>query len=485
MEVLPKFKVHSANLWDYLPDMPYLPDAADRESVLTRAKKSGHEHRIQIWDYFFRPQAKHVGIPIRQELKELEERTARTEESATHELENYLKRISDLESELLSEQAKAEVQLKSIADSITKRETDAGNALKTTGTLWLGAAILAALWAVGTDSGCLAFLLVPASLVGSILGISQLLQGQKICDPKRIQGLIETAQKGVVDALAQFKAKTDSKIADLDKRCAECRSILNRLVPHLRARLKELRDLLQQLLDQIPPSPTPEQVETWLKADLETLIDAGARQLGVHLEQIRELYNGNNPIILQGPAELQGVDEIPVLCVRRQKYMFARRLGRLASEGRKLYQHYGIFCAEFLFISEMALGRFSVYYDFIRGEVLNERAPLQHFADVVVLEMRREFREVEIGGRRIEILHAPSLRLSLKDGDEIYITLPNGEYFEAIGAEGFDHEEGGEDASQIANNAMAAIRQKIDQAKKNLEISELAKQAERRAHVTG
>jgi hypothetical protein len=126
------------------------------------------------------------------------------------------------------------------------------------------------------------------------------------------------------------------------------------------------------------------------------------------------------------------------------------------------------------------LARYSVFIDFIRGERVAERAPQQHFADVMQLDMRKEYRQILVDGKEVDLDKAPSMILSLGDGDRVTITLTSREYFAAVGA---SVSEGDDKAAQAAaDNAMKAIREQVNLAKRNLEVGEIArmKEAERK-----
>ncbi len=59
------FHPFSADLWDYIEDMPYMPSRVDRDAL----KAGGADQRVQIWDYFFRARPEDVGAPQRGEIQ--------------------------------------------------------------------------------------------------------------------------------------------------------------------------------------------------------------------------------------------------------------------------------------------------------------------------------------------------------------------------------------------------------------------------------
>jgi hypothetical protein len=475
MRDLPKFKAYPKLLWDYLPDMPYMPPAEDREHVLKRAKTVGQEHRIQIWDYFFRPRSEHVGIPIRMEISNLEADIPQLSDEASQVIHANRQRISNLEIERENKRKEIQARLLQKEKEITDQQRREGNAALTIGIGMAGASILAAMYLAAIEADCLWVLYIFLGLPLLFIGAMNVVRGWSILSLENIAKKVHKAQEELRKELENLESRIKSAIAAAEAACGDPQWVLDKLIPHLQSRLEEMLRQLQSVLDQIPTPPQAEVVEGWLQNDLEELIETGSRQLGVLPEQLKAEYDGENPIVLLGPAELQGASEIPPVCFKggRDRYLNARRIGRTNSGLR--FQHYGIFCAELLYITPAALGRFSVFFDFVRGESLSERAPLQHYADVVILEIRKEFREILIDGKQFEILHAPSIRLSLKSADQITITLPNDEYFQAAGLVNYVASASDYDASRTAENAMRAIRFKVDESKKKLEISDLSR----------
>jgi hypothetical protein len=481
MNTLPKFRDYSVDLWHYLPDMEsYMPPVEDRELVLRRSAVPGQEHRVRIWDYFFRPQPEDVGKPVRNEMAQLEADISRHTDEASQALQAIREKVSNLEQTRDRERRQIEADLLEKEKVILAAEKKEGNWLVASGSALAAASLLAAGYLVMEGAKNLWILYAIAGLPMLVFGAIRLAGGLGQLASENLANKVAQAQGSLRTRLEDLESRTREALASAYAESVDPEWLLDRLVPHLRSRLASLQSLLQSLLDQLPRPPMAEEVEYWLWQDLGLQIDEGAAHFGVHKEQLDYEYDGYNPIILLGPAELQGASEIPDICFKgeRNRYLMARRVGRFA--GGKRFQHYGIYCAELLYITGSTLGRFSVYFDFIRGYALRERAPLQHYADFVILEMRKEYREVDFWGRKIELFRFPSLHLSLKSSDRIIITLPSDEYFEAAGLTNFRPLQSDYDASRTADKAMRAIRQKVDQAKKNLEVSELVRQEQRR-----
>jgi hypothetical protein len=486
---LPTFKTHPTSLWDYLEDMAsYMPSKGDRERLQKAAQSRGQEHRVRIWDYFFRPRPEDVGKSVRSELSERWAEAASREAEGTQLLQQSLEALARLEQIWRNERDAVEAQLLSIQTDTAARETAQGRKTVLTGTTLAGGSLLAGALlylatagARGADAcapGCLFTLWFFVGIPAIIVGATMIHKGNRRLSANTIQALVASQQKSVRDSWAQ---RSPSLEADMDaerRRVAFAKEILDRLVPHLRSRIADLERLLRNLLDQLPPVPSVDEVETWLTADLKELRADGTEQLGIEGQTIN-LLNAENPFLISGPAEIQGTDFIPPTYggadLDRKKYLHARRFGN-ASDGRPV-RHYGVFYLELLFIAEAVLARYSVFFDFIRGERIRESAPQQHFADVVTMEMRKEYRQILIGNESVALEREPSMILTMNSGDVVAVTLPSKEYFDAVGA----GKAANFDATKAAESALRAITHRVKEAKKNLEVGQIArmKEAER------
>lgn len=492
---LPPFPSYSMRLWDYLGDMPYMPTASDRELLEKKAAANpSHAHRIRIWDYFFTPRPEDVGKPIQRELSELRVQAANQEAEGHQRLQQSRDALARLEQIRSDELSAVEAQLFAIETEMTARERSRARTRLTIGAIVGGGSAVVGfvilVLGIGASSmsledgcfaqlgaGCLSAVWVILGIPAIVIGASLAISGSRGLARDRIHAVVAGQQQRVRESWAARELVLNEAIESERTRAAYAQEILDRLVPHLRSRIAFLERSLQNLLLQLPPVPTVDEVESWLTDDIQDLLERGEEQLGVAGRTIH-LDGTKNPFLIRSPAEIQDPALIPPTYrgndPDRKKYLHARRFGKTA-DGRDV-QHYGVFHLELLFITGAVLARYSVFFDFIRGDRIGERAPQQHFADVVLLEMRREYREISIDGRPVVLEQAPSMILSLSSGDRIAITVPSPEYFHAVGADGVP---GDYDAYRAADSALRAITERVNEAKRNLEVGQLARMKEK------
>jgi len=292
--------------------------------------------------------------------------------------------------------------------------------------------------------------------------------------PASVQALIASRQKNIQDAWSRRSATLHSAMDAEWQRVTYAKEMIEILVPHIRARIAHLERLLADLRAQIRTPPTADEVHAWFLADQEKLKNYGEEQLAMtgDLVKVRTVGEKPEPLLITGPAEIQATDLIPPTYrgtdPDRTKYLYARKFEE-TTDGRTIPQ-YGVSYLEFLYIGEKMLGRFSVFFDFIRGERIRESAPQHHYADVVLLELRKEYRKILVidktGPVEVELETEPSMILTLKGGAPVTITVPSNEYFERVQKKG---PKPNYDATAAAQNALKAIAAKVKEAKQNLE----------------
>ncbi len=490
---LPTFPPYSTSLWDYLGDMPYMPSAGDREILKNKAAGNpAHERRVHIWDYFFRPQREDVGKPIQRELTERRKEAASQEAESKRRLRQSIDAFARLEKTRHDELAAVEAQLLSIQTETAAREKVQARKRLMTGAILGGGSLLIGFLTVLVDwvawssqsgadwneaAGCFTVTWVLLGIPAIIIGASLAYSGNRSLLPWSIEALVASQQKRVRDNWAQRDLALNGEMERERARAISEQEILDRLIPHLRSRIEFLERSLHELLDQLPPIPTVDEVDAWLLDDLQECREEGEEQLGVAGRTI-DVLGTKEPFRILGPAEIQEPALIPRMYSRStnpdgKNYLHARRFGTTA-DGRAV-QHYGVFHLELLFITSAVLARYSVFFDFIRGERVAERAPQQHFADVVQLEMRKEYRQILVDGKEVDLDRAPSMILSLSNGDRVAITLTSPEYFAAVGAAAAERNY---NATQVAENALKAITEKVNEAKRNLEVGQIARMKE-------
>jgi hypothetical protein len=478
---------HPTSLWECLDDMSaYMPSAKDRRKLKDDiAKNRAEEHRIRIWDYFFRPNPDHVGKSILRELSGLRAQVAQDVSEGTQRLEYSLNALAKLERTRQNELAAVNAQLHAIETQTEARENDRAQSAITFGSILAGASVAVLILLLGLRlvgaasekrdaamvfSGCFLGLWFLLGLPVTFIGLGIRISGQRKRAPERISALVVAQQKQIRDGWAHrelvLKGETEKHRAGE----AAARETLERAVPYQRSQIATLESRRQALLDEIPKPPTVGEVQTWLTNDIDELLAIGAEELGVVGQTIK--IGGQDQFVIRGPAEIQDPKLMPLTYGKdpdRKKYLHARRLGR--TDAGRPYQHYGVFSLEILYITGDVLARYSVLFDFIRGVRVRESAPQQHLADVVTTEMLREDRQIPVNGEMTDLERVPSMNLALNNGDRISITLATEQYFAALDVP----EAASNDAFETADNALKVITHCVKEAKKRLEVTKLAR----------
>lgn len=208
-------------------------------------------------------------------------------------------------------------------------------------------------------------------------------------------------------------------------------------------------------------------------------------RLGAHIRPVEDRDDElSNVFCIAAPAEIQGHEFIPRSYVAtpgsdRAKHLSARRYGSL-SDGRSADFH-AVYNVQFIIVADDVLASFRTTWDFVDGERRGEEARSQHYADVVAVQDYRGYREFQVsdpaGGapRTIFLDNAPTLKLSLTSSELFEVTWVSPEYFQKTHApEGFDTERLFLDPVPAAENAIKAVRQRVDTAKRKREWRDTA-----------
>jgi hypothetical protein len=470
---LPEFPEHPSRLWGYLDDMPYMPSARDRELLQRKAAATGQEHRVRIWDYFFRPRPEDVGKAVRREHEELRARAESTHAETTERLKTTRKRLADFEDGWRNESAAVNAELQRIEAETGSRERRRamkkiviGEIVGCSGVIFLTAQV----FLKALTCGSLGWLVViaPVVLVSDIAVRS----ARRRRTPEWIEACIAAEQQHVRDGWFPRDEALRRQIYDDRARVAADEEILDRLVPHLRMRIAKLETLFDSLLREIPTPPSETEVESWLVNDLLMLRKRGEDRHAMEGRTVA-FSKGENVFVIQAPAEIQDPASIPAAYrdhADRDKHLRARHIRPSATGGS--VEHHGVFSYDVIFIGDAVLARYSVLFDFIEGDPIRESAPRQHYADFVMVEMRHEFREIRATeSREPQPVMLPSMILALSNGDRVTITVTTSAYFDAV-KDGDAVDAGAVangDAYRVANDALKAITEKVYVAKQKLE----------------
>jgi len=474
MVELPKLDTrHPTSLWDYLVDMPYMPSKRDRERIEKLASERQQPRRVRIWDYFFRPRPDDVGKSVRAELRELQTLAALRESEGKQLLQQSSASFANFEQGWRSEHAVVEARLEEIRTNTASRERQgAWKAIVTGIALAMGSVYIGILYNLEKSPSCPFFLLFLLAFPVFVVGLVVFFAGRRRLSPEHIGSLVTSRQKAIQDVWGPRNSALQEAMNAERQRITYATEMLNDLVPHIQKRIAELENSLRHLILQIPPPPHIDVVQEWMEEELKAISEDGEDRLGIEGD-LAGLRSPDNPIQLTNPAEIQSTDLIPPSYVDsdRKKYLGARRFGTTSSD--RAVRHFGVFYIEHLFVGNKLLARYSVFYDFIRGERIRESAPQQHYADVVTMEMRNEYRKVVVfddhgNSREVELESEPSVILILKAGPPVTITLPSTEYYKEIGGGAVSNV----DATKAAETVLRAITFRVKEAKKNLEVGQ-------------
>jgi hypothetical protein len=389
------FHPFSADLWDYLEDLSYMPSRADRDALVA----SGDERRIQIWDYFFQVRPEDVGKPQRAEIQ-----AVRADLEA--EFQAFQQTVEQLASKLRS----AEQRLR--ADF--RRHLVIGLALLLAGVL-LAAGLMRASQPAGRILFCTGVLGLPGAFLLARAGWEAL-------------------------SLSRARGEKEAKVADL-------KAIQERQVRAARSRIKTLELQIETLKQQIPTPPHGSQMREWLNAALAELHQRSIEQTGLRsrlvsveeFSSIGDLMLYQNPIPVMGPGELQDEQLIPRNFARQvspdlNKHLSARRAYFLADE-RSVDVLYGVYFIKFIAVTEDMLATYSLFYDFITGKRSGESVTEQYYRDVVAITTTRETRHIMLGldsEEYILVEDAPTFTIYLAGTEERTVTFVNEHYFYEI-----------------------------------------------------
>ncbi len=121
---LKHFPIYSPDIWDYLHDMPYMPDRYDRDRLVKAAETDPSKvKRVRLWDYFFRINFNDVGKPQKKELAILENEVAK----AQRYVSDRAKKLNKKRDRSINELEKLETALEQYQQRMQFLETEISN----------------------------------------------------------------------------------------------------------------------------------------------------------------------------------------------------------------------------------------------------------------------------------------------------------------------------------------------------------------------
>jgi hypothetical protein len=430
----------SNDVWDYVDKLPDMPSRADRD----RPRNQGDKKRIQLWDYFFRPNPNDLCMGERDEVASLHDQISRATQERDDKIAGYEREIADKE--------------RRIAQLKRKR--------RRRGFIWWGLAILVAIGGAIIETN--------TSYYGDYSGVS-------------LAAAAPFVLFGLIAFLRIPGAGRDEKkeIEELREQIEQAREDFEKKKKGFEKRIEELEAHIKMIVGQLPTPPADEQVLKWLQEDLAALRthSVEATGLGTRLVDIRfegedgSVSTADNPIVILGPGELQDPDSMPhafEASEDKDRHLRARR--EVSTDGRGFEVLYGIYYLEYVLVADDMLATCGFFYDFITGDTAAECVTEQYYTDVVAIAMIREDRKIKVsdnqgGTQEVWVYDAPTFRLSLASSEKREVTFVNDQYFEKIAAKHAKvgqalEGDGGEkqrirsviEAEQVADNAVKALR---------------------------
>lgn len=380
---MPPLARFSRDIWDYLNDMPYMPSRGDRDTLVKIAQEDKSKiKRVKLWDYFFRIKPEDIGKPQKRALETIL---------------NY----------------------------------------KTSQTLFLRADVMSwyffslKVFLIGGISWVI-FLghekikKVAQNFIESVISICPSCMSPNagsdfyvFLDQFWIFSLLLTASSIAIASYHFYSHQTEIK--KLEEACEERIAYLNKSILSLQKR--------------IPSPPSDVQVHEWLKEDLDILTQLAKEYTNLETRLVDLSDNAPNPLCIVGPAELQNQSRIPPQLRAQEDKAKHRKARKIVFLPDGLFEDfYGTYYIQFILVASDMLGSYSCFYDFINNQYINARTSEEYYKDVVALNTREEYREIEVGSTRLPIENAPTFEMSLASGDKIEVTFASKEYFMGINA---------------------------------------------------
>lgn len=386
------YRVYSRDLWDYLGDMPYMPSREDRDKLLN----SDDPNRVQIWDFFFQVNPDDVGMPQKQEINNIE-RSILDEISRYTELQKYIK------------------------DSVKRLQR--------------------ALWWKRVKN----FLYGIASLVFFAVML-QYLSKNNLGNYNPLVCASPFLFCALVLWLAIIFIGWDEKreIRELSSRSRMLSEAHEKSIKEKIDRKKFLKNSIKELKNQIPKPPPGTKVREWLFEHFDIVLEDSKIQTGL-LDEVLLPIEGDNPIRILGPGELQNPKRFPPTFKKIKasddvnfdvkKHLTARRAFK-GVDGT-IHVLYGIYYIECILIAKDMLATYGLFYDFITGKSHGTEITEQYYDDVVAIVINEEFRWIKRNKNdddenNIYIEDAPTFTMSLSSGDSRKVTFVSEKYFMKI-----------------------------------------------------
>jgi hypothetical protein len=466
--------VYSDDIWDYLSDVRYMPTRIDRDALVEQAQESPNDlKRIQIWNYFFRFNPEDVGIPLQKEKQDLvlkmKDAHIEDEQSSTklEELKADFESKKNNAEHLILEQHKSKSSNNRIIGILTGVIAAPFFILPIVLT-WIGIMYnirngipitLSSIQNLLSNNACC----LPIGLI--LAGVSAWqLYSSKTPSKERLKYEVD---KFLTDEEVKVSKMTEEYSTSLQNNKA--------LYPEYQKRIEFLENKIGGLKKQLPTPPSDEQVETWLKEEINSLSQAAILDSGLQ-DRLITLLNAKNPFITYSPAEIQDEKNLRDVFLTqshwdktsdRFKHFHAKRFTTMPDG--TFADFHGIYSVRLLMFAENEWSSYETVYNFIRGKSTGKKTTRYDYINVVAIKTLRTVRTIQSAeGQDIEVENIPSLSVSLTNQEQVNISFPDEGYFRQYeSGKNFSEAKWRYNPQLAAENAVKNFKEKVNEAQRN------------------
>jgi hypothetical protein len=467
MNSVTEYEKYPQDIWAYLGDMKDMPSRDDRDKLISQAKTDPSQtKRVHLWDYFFRIKEDDVGKPQKAEIARLEQeirdaqvkhdRQCQAWEKELHSL-NELRAVIRREVDRCGAPLEANIRQKIF-------EERGGKQMRGFFLLGIGVipVLLGGLLGAATGSGGVtAFFLVVGAVLGGIPGAigGLLLLSLSGNAEQKIQSMVQAARAERLPILQQNDTAHFHRLNEILALRQSAVEDFNQGTKQRQDRINQLNRDIENLIDQIPPVPTDEQVENWFREDVIKLKKHAVQRSG--LEARLETINGiENPICIHCPAGLQPERLSPPFRepnTDRNRHLKARE-ATFKSNGKAI-DFYGVYNFDFILVGKEVLGIYSTVWDFIAGRQIGERFNETGYTKITSIHTFKAYREISFKNSKIELENSPCLSLDFENSSSHTIAFPDLEYMRQTNKSSI--EKGWEfDQTNAVENAIKALNER-------------------------
>lgn len=396
---------HSTNMWDYIETLPHMPSKKERDRLVHESEIDEKKlKRVRIWDYFFQIKKDQIGKIQQAEIE-------------SHQ--TYLKKMHNETS------AKLNAMEFDHNSSIGIQKTDLKKIYWNL-RLFIGIEVLSLFLITFFQSIALQYANGPFQLTFVVRIIQVLLGIPLLGSAYKIFRLWKERNKCL--------SNIQLLITEYAKKCERIKQECNRITKLYQDRIQGLKKQIALLRRQVPEICTDNEIRKWLAEDIKRLSEEAVRKAGTRGKLVRtKLSNEDEPIVIKTPAELQKPIPNALLTPDRQQHLTARRIA-LFNDQSTMEIFFGVYCIDFIMITNEALSTYRCFYDFILGgDPYVEHISEYYYDGVVQISEATDSRKIELDRRQpVTIEDSPNLILALSSGDVRKIAFVNDTYVDVM-----------------------------------------------------